>query len=208
MALNVGQNFKQRWLNAPDAVRQAFLDDLSRITELLQPESDTAKWLENDQRAMQVAQLKVEEAYADEKARLIEAARVRKQLALEKSLADKRALTLAYQQSLLQDEIRQYQKQTQILLNLRQSINVEILEYTQRYTKNPEHPAIDFSNRHFLVSDTEIKTELDSIRLRLELEAETQIEQAVTAFRNKLVQAAREEIDYMLKNSDVKQSKK
>jgi len=38
--------------------------------------------------------------------------------------------------------------------------------------------------------------------LRLELEAETQIEQAVTVFRARLHAAAQEEIDYILKNSN------
>lgn len=208
MALNVGQNFKQRWLSAPEAVRQAFLDDLNRVSELLQPESNIQQWLENDQRAMQIAQLKVEEAYAEEKARLIEAARVRKQLALEKSLAEKRHLEQVKTQQLLQDEVQQYQHQTEKLQHLRQDIDAEIAEYSQRYSKNPDQPAVDYSRGHFLVTDTEIHTELDSIRLRLELEAETQIEEAVTAFRNKLIQSAKEEIDYILKNSDLVASTK
>ncbi len=39
MALNVGPDFKQRWLNVPDAVRQAFIDDLSRVCDVLKPET-------------------------------------------------------------------------------------------------------------------------------------------------------------------------
>ena len=203
MTLNVGQNFKKRWLNAPDAVRQSFLDDLNRISELLEPASNTQAWLENDQRAMQIAQLKIEEAYADEKARLIEAARVRKQIALEKSLAEKRAQEHAYQQQLLQDEQQQYQQQTALLKDLNQHIEIEVSQYSSRYSRNPEQPAIDYSRGQFVVSDTEIITELDSIRLRLELEAETQIEKAVSEFRNKLVSAAKDEIEYILKNTEI-----
>ena len=45
-------------------------------------------------------------------------------------------------------------------------------------------------------------SELESVRIRLELEAETQIEQALAAFRAKLQAAAQEEIDYILNNSD------
>ena len=52
------------------------------------------------------------------------------------------------------------------------------------------------------VSDDKITSELESVRLRLELEAETQIEQAVTVFRARLHAAAQEEIDYILKNSN------
>ena len=202
MTLNVGQDFKKRWLSAPDAVRQAFLDDLSRIGDLLTPESNIQAWLDNDQRARQVAQLKVEQAYADEKARLIEEARIRRQLALEKSLAEKRAQQQAYNQQLLNDEKQQFLKQTEALTVLRQEIDAESITYSERYTQNPAVPSVDFSGRHFLVSDDKIQSELDSVRLRLELEAETHIEQAVNAFRAQLKAAAEEEIAYILKNSN------
>lgn len=202
VTLNVGQDFKKRWLSAPDAVRQAFLDDLSRIGDLLKPESNIQAWLDNDQRARQVAQLKVEQAYADEKARLIEEARIRRQLALEKSLAEKRAQQQAYNQQLLNDEKQQFLKQTEALTVLRQEIDAESLSYSERYTQNPAVPSVDFSGRHFLVADDKIQSELDSVRLRLELEAETHIEQAVNAFRAQLKAAAEEEIAYILKNSN------
>jgi len=48
VALNVGQDFKQRWLNVPDAVRQAFIDDLNRVCNVLKPETNIQKWLEKD----------------------------------------------------------------------------------------------------------------------------------------------------------------
>ena len=201
MTLNVGQDFKKRWLSAPDAVRQAFLDDLNRISDLLKPESQIQAWLDNDQRAQQVAQLKIEQAYADEKARLIEETRIRKQMALEKSLAEKRAQQDAYNQQLLIDEQLRFQQQTEVLHNLRHNIDQELHQYSDRYNKNPAatqsttkvRPAID---------DSKIENELDSVRLRLELEAETHIEEAVKAFREKLKLAAAEEIEYILKHSN------
>ncbi|NNP71889.1 hypothetical protein A7P53_05325 [Acinetobacter defluvii] len=201
MALNVGQDFKKRWLDAPEAVRQTYLDDLNRICDLLTPESNLQAWLDNDKRAMQVAQLKVEQAYADLKAQLIEEARVRKQLALEKSLAEKRALQQQYNQQLIDDEIRQFQQQTVSLAAMREDIQSEIIEYTARYTENPSTPAPDYANNHFKVADHQIMSELESVRLRLELEAETFIEHAVQDFRVKLKAASDEEIKYILKNS-------
>lgn len=201
VALNVGQDFKQRWLDAPEAVRQTYLDDLNRICDLLSPESNLQAWMDNDKRAMQVAQLKVEQAYADLKAQLIEEARVRKQLALEKSLAEKRALQKQYNQQLLDDEIRQYQQQTVSLAALREDILSEISKHTERYTKNPNAPATDYANNHFKIADHQIMSELESVRLRLELEAETWIEKAVQDFRAKLKAASDEEIAYILKNS-------
>lgn len=204
MTLNVGQDFKKRWLSAPDAVRQAFLGDLTRVADLLRPETQLSAWVDHDQRAYQIAQLKVEQAYADEKARLIEEARIRKQLALEKSLAEKRAQQQAYNQQLLQDEQRQFEQQTEALAVLNQTIAAESLAYSERYTQNPPLPSIDFSEHRFSVSDDQILSELESVRLRLELEAETQIEEAVTAFRAQLKAAAEEEIAYILKHSQFK----
>ena len=79
MALNVGQDFKKRWLETPEGVRQTFVDDLNRICDLLSPKTNVQNWLSNDQRQMQVAQLQVEHAYAELKAQLIEEARIRRQ---------------------------------------------------------------------------------------------------------------------------------
>ena len=201
MALNVGQDFKKRWLDAPNAVHQSFFDDLNRICDLVQPTTNIEQWMANDRRALQVAQLQVDQAYADLKAQLIEEARIRKQLALEKSLADKRAKQQAYNLQLQQDELQQFYAQTQSLNALRQVIDDEIEQQSQRYSKNPEYPAIDFSNPRSRIQDDEILSELESVRLRLELEAETSIEEAVNAFRNKLKVAAKDEIDYILENS-------
>ena len=91
MTLNVGSDFKQRWLTAPQAVRQTFMDDLHRICEVLQPETQLHHWIAEDQRAQQQSHEKIEQAYAELKARLIEEARQRRQLALEKKLEQQRA---------------------------------------------------------------------------------------------------------------------
>lgn len=200
MAINVGQDFKKRWLKAPEAVRQAFIDDLNRISDLLEPQTQPEQWLDHDNRAQQVAQLKVEQAYADEKARLIEEARIRKQMALEKSLAEKRALQEAYNQKLLQDEYLKFQQQTDSLVQLRQVIDAEIDEYTEKYQKVTT-PHRDFSGNS--PAHLSIHQDLDTIRLRLELEAETMIEDAVQIFKSKLQAAAKEEIELILKNTSL-----
>lgn len=207
MTLNVGQDFKKRWLSAPDAVRQGFLDDLTRISMLFDAETKIQDWLDNDQRAMQVNQLKVEQAYADEKARLIEAARIRKQLALEKSLAEKRQKQHDYALHLQRDEKQRFEAQTLSLHLIREQLDVDVLTYADKYTVNPAVPAIDYAKGQFHVSDEQISSELDSIRLRLELEAENQIDEAVNALRLKLKAAADEEIAYILKHTDVSKLK-
>lgn len=202
MALNVGPDFKQRWLDVPDAVRQAFLDDLQRICAVLKPETNIQKWLEKDAQAQQHSDEKIEQAYAERKAQLIEAARLRRQQALENSLAKKRVAQANYAQALLLDEARQFAQQSQSLNLIRQNLQHETQTYTARYHQNPETSALNFSKGLISVTDTEMLSELDSVRLRLELEAETLIEQAVTVFRARLHQASKEEIDYVLSHSN------
>ena len=200
MALNVGPDFKQRWLNVPDAVRQTFIDDLGRICGVLQPDSDIQHWLETDQEQQQLSLQRIEAAYAQRKAQLIEEARIRRQQALERSLQEKRAAQQAYTEQLQQDELRRFAEQAHTLALIRQTVEHDTLTYTSRYHKNPEGSPFNFA-KGLAVADHEMLSELESVRIRLELEAETQIEQALAAFRAKLQAAAQEEIDYILNNS-------
>ena len=202
VALNVGQDFKQRWLDVPDAVRQTFIDDLYRVCNVLKPETNTQKWLEKDELAQKQSFEKMETAYAERKAQLIEDARLRRQHALEQSLANKRAAQKAFAESLQHDEVRQFIEQTQTLNFIRQNLERETQTYTARYHKNPEGSALNFAKGILSIQDNQILSELESVRLRLELEAETLIEQAVTVFRAKLHQASQEEIQYILEHSD------
>lgn len=193
MALNVGPDFKQRWLNVPEAVRQTFIDDLARICDVLQPETSLQEWLAHDQQLQKESERKIEEAYAQRKAELIEEARIRKQQALEKVLADKRAQEQAYIEQMKLDEERKYAEQTRTLELLRDSLNAEVLNYAARFEQNRI-----LNSAQIKIDDTEILSELESTRLRLELEAETAIEETLVQLRNRLRAAAREEIDYIL----------
>ncbi len=205
MALNVGPDFKQRWLNVPEAVRQTFIDDLTRISDVLKPETSLQEWLTQDRVLQQRSERRIEEAYAKRKAELIEAARIRKQLALEKALADKRAKQQAYAEQLRQDEERKFAEQTQALAQLSQSLAVEVDQYASRFHKNPENN-LDFARGKLNIDDNQILSELESLRLRLELEAETLIEQTLKSVREKLQSAAQDEIEYILKNSNLSAS--
>jgi len=193
VALNVGPDFKQRWLNVPEAVRQTFIDDLARICDVLQPETSLQEWLVHDQQLQKESERKIEEAYAQRKAELIEEARIRKQQALEKALADKRAQEQAYIQQMKLDEERKYAEQSRTLELLRDSLNAEVLNYAARFEQNRI-----LNSAQIKIDDTEILSELESTRLRLELEAETAIEETLVQLRNRLRAAAREEIDYIL----------
>ena len=202
MALNVGQDFKKRWLNTPETVRQTYQEDLARICDLLLPQTQIQTWIQLEEKAQLRSQQRIDQAYAHLKAELIEQARVRKQLALEKALAEKRAAQAAYAAQLQADELNQFEQQTENLVALRQHIDQEIAQHTERYQANPEQPSIDYAQaQRVRIDDQQILSELESVRVRLELEAENLIEQAVTVFRAKLHALAQDEIDYILKNS-------
>ncbi|WP_180126989.1 MULTISPECIES: hypothetical protein [unclassified Acinetobacter] len=201
MALNVGPDFKQRWLKVPEAIRQTFIDDLGRVCDVLNPSTDIQQWLVNDQQQQQVSFDKIESAYADLKTQLIEDARIRKQLALEKALEEKREAEQAYAEQLKRDEELRFAAQTQALTMMQHNLNREVQHYAARYHKNPETGLAGLS-QSLSVSEGQMLSELESVRVRLELEAETQIEMAVSDFRAKLKAAAQEEIDYILENSN------
>lgn len=208
MALNVGQDFKKRWLNTPEAVRQTYQEDLARICDLLQPQTSIQTWKFDEEKAQHISQQRIEQAYADLKAELIEQARIRKQLALEKALEEKRAAEAAYAAQLHADEAKQFEQQTEKLVALRNHIDQEIAQQTERYQPNPEQPSIDFAQpQRLVIDDQQILSELESVRVRLELEAESLIEQAVTVFRAKLHALAQDEIEYILKNSEFSDEK-
>lgn len=201
MALNVGQDFKKRWLNTPETVRQTYQEDLARICDLLLPQTQIQTWIQLEEKAQLRSQQRIDQAYAHLKAELIEQARVRKQLALEKALAEKRAAQAAYAAQLQADELNQFEQQTENLVALRQHIDQEIAQHTERYQANPEQPSIDYAQaQRVRIDDQQILSELESVRVRLELEAESMIEQAVTVFRAKLHAIAQDEIEYILKN--------
>lgn len=202
MALNVGQDFKKRWLNTPETVRQTYQEDLARICDLLLPQTQIQTWVHHEEKAQLRSQQRIDQAYANLKAELIEQARVRKQLALEKALEEKRTAEAAYAAQLQADELNQFEQQTENLVALRHHIDQEIAQQTERYQANPEQPSIDYAQgQRVQIDDQQIRSELESVRVRLELEAESLIEQAVTVFRAKLHALAQDEIDYILKNS-------
>ena len=198
VALNVGPDFKQRWLNVPEAVRQVFIDDLSRVCDVLLPETKIEQWQQYDQQAQQQSFARIEDAFAVRKAELIEAARIRRQRALEKALAEKRAEEQAYFAALKADEERQFLEQTQLLNEISQHLKTDLHENLARYHKNPPIGAN-------IASSHDVVNELENVRIRLEIEAEMAIEEAVIAFRKKLKYAAHEEIEYLLAQCKLEQ---
>ena len=196
MTLNVGQGFKQRWLDAPEALRQGMLDELYRVCDLLTSDLTVEQWNDHDQRAMQIAQLSIEQAYATQKADLIETARVHKQQKLEQSLAKKRSQQQHYAEQLQYDEVKQFQQQSQDLKAIAEQVAEDSLRYSARYQFN-KIPTTSYSAPLNQSTQQRVIEEIETIRLRLELEAETLIEDAFNAFKDKLKSAVQEEIEFI-----------
>ena len=195
VALNVGADFKQRWLNVPEAVRQAYTDELTRISDLLKPDTSLQSWISHDQQQYFAAQKNIEHAYAELKAELIEQARIRKQQALEKALEEKREIEKQNIARLQYEEHLQQEHQTQHLQKFRENLELEVQGYAARYQPNPHLYAIQ---KDLSSLDHSLDNEFDSIQLRLELEAEVMIEKTVQQFRQQLTQIARDEIQVLL----------
>lgn len=203
MALDVGADFEKRWLNAPQAVRQTYIDDLSRICELFATDVRLENWLSYNKQAQRQSYERIENAYAELKAELVEQARIRRQHALERSLAKKRAQQQAYLDDLQLDERLQYQQQTQQLQALQQQLSQESHHYTERYTPTPK---LRFEPNANTVISPEIQQALDNLKIRLELEAEgliEQIQKSIQDLNQKIQQAADEEIRYILEQHPV-----
>ncbi|MEB3753305.1 hypothetical protein [Acinetobacter sp. MD2(2019)] len=205
MALDVGADFKTRWLNAPQAVRQTYLNDLGRICTLLNHETRLDEWLHSNKQAQLESYASIEQSYADLKAELIEAARVRKQHKLEQNLLKKRDQQQRFAQTLQQDELQQQQAQTAELQHLQQQVLTDFQDYAARYQKTPSTVSVAIPQvqaKTTTVVTPEIQEALDNLKIRLELEAESliaQIESAVKNFNSKLQLAAEEEISYLIK---------
>lgn len=197
MSLNIGENFKQRWLDTPEAVRQTFCDELQHICELLEPETPFQRWQHQEAILQQKYRKIIEKAYAElkqqilaEQARLAEERRLKRQAELEQQLADKRALEQARLELLRIQEQQQIQKDQ---LQLQQI--AKDLEHELRVNSAAEIARFDASqSKQF----NRQKLSLDEIKLRLEIESEQMIDNMLYNLRLQLKAAAREEIELLL----------
>ena len=211
MALNVGENFTQRWLAAPEAVRQTFSDELNHICELLDSNEHITKWQYQDAVLQQKNKKIIERAYAElkqqilaEQARLAEERKRQRQTALEQALAEKRALEAKQVAELEAQEQQQAQHQDAYLQQLAQELHQQStssnLDSLRKF--NTQDVKQFNSIQHHDASPT---AEHQDLRTRLELEAEFYIEQTLQQLKTRLQAAAQEEIAMiMAQQNDVK----
>lgn len=197
MSLNIGENFKQRWLDTPEPVRQIFCDELQHICDLLEPDTQFHKWQHQEAILQQKHRKIIEQAYEQlkqeiltEQARVAEERRQQRQAELEQQLADKRALEAARlellrvqeQHKIQQDQLQLQQIAKDLEHDLRVQSAAEIARFEATQSKQ--------FNRQ--------KLSLEEIKLRLEIEAEQMIDQMLQDVKQQLKLAAKEEIDLLL----------
>ena len=211
MALNVGENFTQRWLATPEAVRQTFCDELNHICDLLDSTEHNSKWQYQDAVLKQKNKKVIERAYAEleqqilaEQARLAEERKRQRQAELEHALAEKRALEAKQVAELEAQEQQQAQHQDAYLQQLAQELHQQStssnLDSLRQF--NTQDVKQFNSIQH---QDAPPTSEHQDLRTRLELEAEFYIEQTLQQLKTKLQAAAQDEIAMiMAQQNDVK----
>ncbi|WP_374294329.1 hypothetical protein [Acinetobacter sp.] len=204
MALNVGENFTQRWLATPEAVRQTFCDELNHICDLLDSTEHISKWQYQDAVLQQKNKKVIERAYAEleqqilaEQARLAEERKRQRQAELEHALAEKRALEAKQVAELEAQEQQQAQHQDAYLQQLAQELHQQSTSSnldSLRQFNTQDVKQFNSIQHH----DAPPTAEHQDLRTRLELEAEFYIEQTLQQLKTKLQAAAQEEIELIL----------
>lgn len=197
MALNVGENFKQRWLNTPNAVRQTFCDELIHISALLDAETSVAAWQQQDILLQHQHRKQIKQAYEQlkqqllaEQARQLEEQKRQHQAALEAKIEHARQLERERIERLRWEEHQQKLHELQKLEEISAQLKTELKQYS---TAEIAH----FDTR-FAKQFNQTRLSLDDIQLRLEIESDGMIDRLLADFRIQLKQAAQEEIDLLI----------
>lgn len=197
MALNVGDNFKQRWLNTPEAVRQTIRDDLLHISSLLEPETIVNQWQQQDVLLQHQHRKQTKAAYDQlkreilaERTRIAEEAKRQRQAELEARIEQQRELELARLAQLKAEEeqnaLRELAQLKHIAVQLQHELNMPSATEVVRF------------NTQLVHQYQQQELSLDEIQVRLELESESIIDQMLSKVRIQLKQAAQEEIQLLI----------
>ena len=188
MALHVGDYFKQRWLEAPHAVRQVYIDELHMVSQLLADDTDVKHWQQQYAIAQQRNQHVIANAYETRKQQILaeqayraEQRKRARQAELEQRLEMQRAEQRDIEAAFWHDEYLQQQRQT---------------EYLQQYADVLKQQPVPHAERF----DTRLGEIVlhEDLKTRLEMEAEYYIEQTLQQLRLQLQAAAKEEIEMII----------
>ena len=196
MALNVGENFEQRWLATPERVRQIYLDDLARISDLLNTDTDLKTWQTQEKKYQATFKEDIDQAYQDYKKELLEQARLRERKVLENRLLQKREQQAQAIAEMQQEEQQQFEQENEMLKALAQSLQQNTTEYAPMVLSQ-----IGQQPQTQELSNIVLNQVLENVQVRLELEAENlidQVQQAIKVFNQNMTQATQEEVELAL----------
>ena len=192
----MGENFEQRWLSTPERVRQIYLDELARVSVLLNSDTDLKTWQTQEKKHQATFKEDIDEAYQDYKKELLEQARLRERKVLEDRLAKKRAQQAQTIVAMQQKEQQEFQQENEMLQALAHSLQQNTTEYSpivlSQIVQQPQNQEL---------SNTVLNQVLENVQVRLELEAESlidQVQQAIKAFNQNMTQATQEEVKLAL----------
>lgn len=194
----MGENFEQRWLATPERVRQIYLDDLARISDLLNTDTDLKTWQTQEKKHQATFKEDIDQAYQDYKKELLEQARLRERKVLEDRLFKKREQQAQAVIKMQQEEQQQFQQENEMLKALGQSLQQNTTEYAPMVLSQ-----IGQQPQTQELSNTVLNQVLENVQVRLELEAESlidQVQQAIKAFNQNMTQATQEEVELAIKN--------
>ena len=194
----MGENFEQRWLSTPERVRQIYLDELARVSVLLNSDTDLKTWQTQEKKHQATFKEDIDEAYQDYKKELLEQARLRERKVLEDRLAKKRAQQAQTIVAMQQKEQQEFQQENEMLQALAHSLQQNTTEYAPMVLSQ-----IGQQPQNQELSNTVLNQVLENVQVRLELEAESlidQVQQAIKAFNQNMIQATQEEVELAIKN--------
>ena len=198
MSFNIGDNFRQRWLDTPEAVRHTFCEELEHICQLLEPETTFHKWQHQEVLLHQKHRKVIEHAYETlkqeilaEQARLAEERRKKRQAELEEKVAQQRALEQTRLELLEIEEQQRLAQEQQHLQDMAQDLEQQLrVQSAQEIARFEASQSKQFNRQ---------KLSLDEVRLRLEIESEQMIDDMLVKLKSQLKIAAKEEIDLLLR---------
>lgn len=197
MALNVGENFKQRWLNTPEAVRQTFCDELQHISVLLEPDTVFTTWQQHDTLLQHQNRKQIKHAYEElkqqiiaEQHRLAEERKQQRQKQLEERIEQDRTRERERIERLRWEEIQRENYELQQLEKIAEQLQTELKQQTVG--------SIAIFDTRFAKQFNQQRLNLDDIQLRLEIESDAMIEQLLAGLRIQLKSAAQEEIQLLI----------
>lgn len=200
MALQIGQDFKQRWLNTPVAARQTYIDDLTRICNLLSEDVQLDEWQAQEQQAQAQAKEQIKQAYQDLATQIREDARLKHRKQIELRLAQQRQKQQEFMASLEQQFQHHATEQKQHLQHAKQQLEQNTQDNIAQYAPAPLTPTVS-NTESVALSQPAVQQALENVQVRLELEAEeliAHIQQSIQAFNSNLQKAAEEEVELIL----------